>query len=171
MGEHWPVLTVRPPWSWALLHGKDVENRTWSTDYRGSLLLHAGARSRWDPDGAASPFVRHEWDRHVRRIPGWPGLPFSDVELNRKTTLMPFGAVVAVAELVACHLSPDFGGTCGATRTLCSPWAARDQYHWLLSDVRPLPEPVPCRGMLGLWRLPDDVERLVREQLEEESCP
>ncbi len=30
----------------------------------------------------------------------------------------------------------------------------------------PLAEPVPCRGALGLWRVPDDVESAVRAQLE-----
>jgi hypothetical protein len=36
------ALSVRQPWAWAILHGgKDVENRTWSTSYRGPLLIHA----------------------------------------------------------------------------------------------------------------------------------
>lgn len=48
----------------------------------------------------------------------------------------------------------------------CDPWAVRGQFHWELDDVRPLPDPVPCRGALGLWRLPEDVEKAVREQLE-----
>jgi hypothetical protein len=39
------VLTVRQPWAWAILHaGKDIENRTWSTDYRGTLVIHAAAK-------------------------------------------------------------------------------------------------------------------------------
>lgn len=38
------ALTIKQPWAWAiLLAGKDVENRSWSTDYRGPLLIHAGA--------------------------------------------------------------------------------------------------------------------------------
>lgn len=37
------VITVRPPWAHAIIHGgKDVENRSWSTKYRGSLAIHAG---------------------------------------------------------------------------------------------------------------------------------
>lgn len=36
------ALTVRQPWAWAIVHGyKDVENRTWTTSYRGRLLIHA----------------------------------------------------------------------------------------------------------------------------------
>lgn len=38
------ALTVRQSWAWAIVHaGKDVENRTWQTHYRGSLLIHAGS--------------------------------------------------------------------------------------------------------------------------------
>jgi hypothetical protein len=35
-------LSVRQPWAWLIIHGgKDVENRTWSTPYRGLLAIHA----------------------------------------------------------------------------------------------------------------------------------
>lgn len=36
------ALSIRQPWAWAVLSaGKDVENRTWSTPYRGLLAVHA----------------------------------------------------------------------------------------------------------------------------------
>jgi hypothetical protein len=39
------------------------------------------------------------------------------------------------------------------------------QFHWELSGVRSL-WPVPCKGALGLWRLPEDAEKAVSAQLE-----
>lgn len=37
------ALTVRQPWADLIMAGaKDVENRTWSTEHRGHLLIHAG---------------------------------------------------------------------------------------------------------------------------------
>lgn len=37
------ALSVKQPWAWAIIHaGKDIEKRTWRTDYRGPLLIHAG---------------------------------------------------------------------------------------------------------------------------------
>ena len=48
-----------------------------------------------------------------------------------------------------------------------SMWAQWPGWHWVLADVRPLDEPVPCKGRQGLWTLPDDVERKVRERLED----
>ena len=41
------ILTIRPPWSAAIFDaGKNVENRTWQTHYRGPILIHAGRL--WD---------------------------------------------------------------------------------------------------------------------------
>ena len=37
----------------------------------------------------------------------------------------------------------------------CSRWAEPDVWHWQLADPQPLDVPVPMRGMLGLWRLPE----------------
>jgi len=36
------LLSVRQPWASAIVNGeKDVENRTWSTRYRGPVAIHA----------------------------------------------------------------------------------------------------------------------------------
>jgi hypothetical protein len=38
------ALSVRQPWAWAICVGlKRVENRTWTTDYRGPVAIHAAA--------------------------------------------------------------------------------------------------------------------------------
>jgi hypothetical protein len=43
------ILTIRQPWASAIIYvGKDVENRSWTTTYRGRLYIHAGMRL--DPD-------------------------------------------------------------------------------------------------------------------------
>jgi hypothetical protein len=54
------ALSIRQPWAWAIVSGlKTVENRSWRTNYRGPVLIHAG-RSRADlmpilPDGTPVP--------------------------------------------------------------------------------------------------------------------
>lgn len=36
------AISVRQPWAWLIIHGgKDIENRTWATQYRGRVLIHA----------------------------------------------------------------------------------------------------------------------------------
>ncbi len=37
------ALSIQQPWAWAIIHaGKDIENRSWSTNFRGRVLIHTG---------------------------------------------------------------------------------------------------------------------------------
>lgn len=74
------VLSVLQPWAWAIVHGpKRVENRSWRTDYRGPLLIHAGkSRSLLDED--------------------YSDLPMSVPDASRLT----FGAIIGECQLVDC---------------------------------------------------------------------
>lgn len=151
MPEPMRALTIKPPWSHAIADGtKRVENRSWAAPSWAigqDVAIHAGKGFDW---GAQFP----------------PGLTAEWAAPED----IPLGAVVAVARLAGCHDSPDCYGPLqrpgSGQHPLCSPWALRFQWHWVLADVRPLAQPVPCRGMLGLWRLPEDVESAARAQLE-----
>src|ERR1700691_3935482 len=38
------VIVIRQPWAWLIVNGhKDIENRSWFTRYRGTLLIQASA--------------------------------------------------------------------------------------------------------------------------------
>jgi hypothetical protein len=51
-----PVLTVRQPFASAiLLAGKDIENRSWRTHYRGRLWIHSAVQPRRREWPAAKP--------------------------------------------------------------------------------------------------------------------
>jgi hypothetical protein len=71
---------------------------------------------------------------------------------------MPRGAIIAVGRLTDVQeISPE--------NTPPSPELDFGDYtpgrfQWVLSDVRLLPEPIPAKGALGLWRtdLLDDLE-------------
>lgn len=167
MADHWPALTIRQPWCWAITHDaaaprhhKPVENRTWPTRYRGPLWLTAGARSRWDPAGAASPLVQAAWAAHLigqgraQESTDYPGL-------RRSTLLMDFGAVVALAQLAGCH----HASACGRDGRLCSRWAVPGQFHFVLRELRRLAEPVPVYGSRKLWALSWDADAAARAQL------
>lgn len=122
------ALTVKQPWADAIAHGaKRTENRTWPLpkQYVGArILLHAGAA--YDPMGRFIITDRAALD-------SWPD--------TRR-------AIIAAVTLTGCHLAhhDDNGSPC------CPVWGEPEVYHWTLDDVTPLPEPVPCKGQLGLWR-------------------
>jgi hypothetical protein len=120
------TLSVRQPWAFAILHlGKDIENRSWPTDYRGPLAIHA-----------SKPIDRQA----VGDLERWLEIKINDNELVT-------GAVVGTVNLVDC-LPPD-----GPGDESPGEWAERGQYHWLLDNPRPLERPIPRLGKLGLFEV------------------
>lgn len=157
------ALTVRQPWPVAILWGgKDVENRPRRTNYRGRLWIHAGMHH---PDWADYLEVR----ALSGLVFGWTDTRrTSAATLKRVQRLKEhtgaLGVILGSVEVVGCH-----GDETGEGGESCSPWARHSQHHWMLATPQPLAEPVPCRGMLGLWRLPDEVEKAVRAQLSQDG--
>lgn len=135
MAEAMRVLTVRQPWADAIaLFGKDVENRTWTTKYRGLLAILAGRTM----DGDAIPIV----------------------EAIAETSLeMPLrgGSVIALVDLVGVHHADDH-------EEPCSPWAQPEQFHWELANARPLARPFGLFGSLGLRVATPDVVAEILER-------
>jgi hypothetical protein len=76
-------LSIRPPWAWMIIHlqskrWKDVENRTWTTNYRGPLLIHASSTlTREEYDDACFRAISDGWARRSQ-------LPqFTDIDAIR----------------------------------------------------------------------------------------
>lgn len=43
------ALSIKQPYAWLILHGgKEIENRTWKTNRRGTILVHASRRIDYD---------------------------------------------------------------------------------------------------------------------------
>ena len=146
------VLTLRQPWAWAVAHGgKDVENRTWTTRYRGPIAIHAGL---------AKPDKNNLASRAHRAAHG------SSVD-----TRLHFGAIVAVADLVDVHAAGHHYERDGLVdvctdRPCCGPWAERGVYHWRLGNVIALRgHGVPHTGAQGLRDLPPATMAKVIEAL------
>lgn len=87
-----PALTIRQPYAWLIVAGiKPVENRTWSTTYRGPLLIHAGTKMHDHP--------LHEIERRY------------GVRID--TRLLQMGGVIGrvdLVDVVTSHPSPWFTG-------------------------------------------------------------
>jgi len=125
-----PCLSIRQPWAWSIfMLGKDVENRSWATKYRGPLLVHTG--KHFYP-----PEIR-ENVRDCARMAKKAGHAIPDKitmhELKEQT-----GGIVGIVDVVDC------------IRDSLSPWAIPGEWHWVLADARPLPF-YPCLGRLGLF--------------------
>lgn len=119
------ALSIRQPWPWAIFHaGKDVENRSWPTRYRGRVLIHAGLAFDGPREGA------------LRDCAGWA----ADAGAAAPTSLDDLlrGGIVGEAEIVDCVTSS------------ASPWF-EGPYGFVLRNAKPLPFR-PCRGKLGFFK-------------------
>ena len=166
------AITVRPNWAYAFVHlGKRIENRTFTPD---SLLgrriaLHAGKHIG---NGGSRPAtfrgLRDLASSMVQSgylaCPVWqddtPMLAWAESHNAAREqhylvseVEMPRSCVFAVATI-------DMAG-----ETDRDGWAMGNHIHWLMRDLRVLPAPISCPGQQGVWRLSDDVEEQVREQL------
>ena len=49
-------------------------------------------------------------------------------------------------------------------------WDEGYRFWWDLSNVRRLPEPIPCRGNVGMWQLPNSLAAKVFQSVIDYSC-
>ena len=115
-------LSVRQPWAWLIIHGgKDVENRTWSTPYRGPLAIHASKRVTDQEFVSARLFALEH-----------------GVMTPRKTDLV-YGAVIGTVDLVDC-----VGELFANSKWFFGP------FGFVLANPLPL-APLVVTGRLGLF--------------------
>lgn len=133
-------LTIKPPWDYAILRlGKDVENRTWPTNYRGTLVLHAGV--------------------HFDRLALQTLEPFRSLiereGFRKVSSSLTRGAIVGLVDVIDC------------VRGHQSRWAEQHPglFHWVLSNPRSLRTPIPHVGQQAIYPLPDAVLRAIEESL------
>jgi len=123
------AISVRQPWAEYIIgHGKDVENRTWETDYRGPLLIHAG--KAWGP-GCGPHWDPYDTTRLIVR--GRCGAPDLPPEAFVRS------AIIGQVDMVDCT----FGYP--------SKWAELYSCHWVFANPRRWADPVPWKGRLGLF--------------------
>ena len=135
------AITIHQPWASLIAHGhKRFETRSWRTNYRGPIAIHAGKKIERQ---AVLMLARD----HTR--------------IWHKITPLPTGCIVAVAELKDCWKSLD-GKLIEAqppgekrvrfaeTHELIFGDYTPGRYAWELANVR-LIEPIPAKGRQGLW--------------------
>ena len=135
--QPYPYLILTPQAE--LLDGetqKRVENRTRNMHYRGPLLIHAGLSRKWLK---------------------------SHLSLSLETFV--FGAIVGIVDVVDCV--PFIQDRYGHKKV---PFECLPKYRWLfdhphasgeyciiLENPRRFKEPIPYKGKLGLFNVPDEL--------------
>lgn len=160
------ALTLWQPWaSLIAVNAKTIETRSWSTKYRGSLAIHAAKRLMKGDTAALELWWANRDQLGSQATEG---------------AVMPYGAVIAVCQLVdvvpilwmgeqsnlrrvevcdsgALWLSEpdpdDTGEEATAEITDQRPYGdyTPGRYAWVLGGILPVFEPQPAKGAQGLW--------------------
>lgn len=137
------AITLHQPWASLIAEGfKTVETRSWSTDHRGPIAIHAG---------------KTMWTAHIFEattvglvVEGWS---FGRADIWHCT--LPLGAIVATAVLSdvvpAAQAAADWPGQRRWGDLSPSRWG------WILTDVVALSDPIEVAGRQRLWTVPDHV--------------
>jgi hypothetical protein len=132
------ALSIRQPWASLIVLGiKDIENRTWATRERGTILVHASKGMTRDEHEDAIEFAvetirtdpRHIGSAETRTLREL-GFAFED---------LPRGGIIGQVDLIDC------------VRTSNSPWYT-GAVGFVLANAKPLPFR-PLKGTLGFFEV------------------
>ena len=128
------AISLWQPWASLVAYGiKDRENRSWPTNYRGPLLIHAA--KRWD-DGALLEVKRWIAEGIVKPTKPLP-------------TEWPEGVLVGCAILEDCRMHKLVGNE-------PNPWHMPGCWGWHLTHAIGFRVPIPIRGRQRIFNVSED---------------
>jgi activating signal cointegrator 1 len=150
------ALSLTQPWATLVTIGaKHIETRSWAPHQRcigQRIAIHA-----------AKGFPRKAkeccWEELFTRVL-WPDLfvsfarsPEMDAALQDRIGKLPRGVVLCTAKLCGAWSTnnEELVDRLSIQERLFGSYAP-DRWMWVLEDIQPLPEPIPARGALGLWK-------------------
>lgn len=119
------VITLKQPWATLVAEGiKKYEFRSWKTNYRGKLLIHAGA-----------------------------GIDKEEMKKYEKLNLVfPSKKIIAMVELKDClELDEKLNSKIIAENNIAYGNKKRQGYAWFLDNVEKIDIDEKLNGKLGFW--------------------
>lgn len=119
------VLTLKQPWATLVAEGiKKYEFRSWKTNYRGKILIHAGAKV----------------DKEEMK-------KYKDLNLS-----FPSKRIIAEVEIVDCLLFDDeLNNKIISENNITYGNKRREGYAWKLDNIKKINYEKEVNGKLGLW--------------------
>lgn len=120
------ALTIKEPWATLIIEGyKEYEFRSWKTNYRGKILIHAGLTLEKDMKERFEPY----------------NLTYSK------------GEIIGEATLTDCILvDEEFNEQLKQKNPLVYARSSHvETYAWKLENIKKYDKKIPCKGKLGLW--------------------
>ena len=124
------IITIKQPWATLIREGlKEYEFRSWKTNYRGEVYIHAGKGI----------------DKQAMKR-------FEHLQLD-----YPTSRIIAKATIVDCiGLTPELSNEIHRRNEMVYDTKERSGYAWKLADIKKLDLDKEIKGKLGLWNLEFD---------------
>ncbi len=155
------AISLTQPWATLLALGlKKWETRSWQPHYRGWVAIHASKGfPGWAKEIIRCPLEYPEF--HTALAP----LGYTD------PSHLPVGQIVGVGKILRCvptvilNHDVEYTGTISKVERAFGDYT-NGRWGWQIAGARTI-KPVPCRGALSLWGVPEDIATLVREAVKE----
>jgi hypothetical protein len=135
------TITLFQPWATLISIGaKRIETRSFSTNYRGPLAIHASKEKKYI-DMRSKYYVCDEEPFYSVLMESHKDGPWYKI-LSR-------GAIIATCELQGCFKIEE-GLLLKRQERLFGDYTP-GRFRWMLENVRELKHPILAKGALGLW--------------------
>jgi activating signal cointegrator 1 len=139
-------ITLLEPWASLMAIGlKRIETRSWATDYRGDLVIHASASKK-------SCRFSYEVEKLFRDA----GVEFP-YDWPVKADEYPRGKILGVCRLIdVVEMDAEIINRVPVRERAFGVWKP-GRFAWIAPSFRRV-EPIPWKGALGLWKVPPELE-------------
>ncbi len=142
-------ISLWQPWASLLVLGsKQVETRSWSTGYRGPLLIHASKRKNIG--------------ELVQLLCDWEFIHFQEAlrPLGNGPvaiqTSLPFGAIIGQVELVDCLPTESLKANLEPSERSFGNFAP-GRFGWIMANPVLFEQAIPYKGSQGFFNVPDEL--------------
>ncbi|MBQ8901455.1 MAG: ASCH domain-containing protein [Bacilli bacterium] len=125
------VITIREPFASLIATSKKkIETRSWKTNYRGKIYIHAGLSK-----------VTKEYD-------------ISNISYLLQDLKYSYGYIICEAELIDCiYMTKEYIEDLKSNNYqeyLVGKYE-EGRYAWILDNIKPLENKIEVKGKLGIW--------------------
>ncbi|HEY3300968.1 MAG TPA: hypothetical protein VGJ90_09370 [Methylophilaceae bacterium] len=132
------ALSLKQPYAWLIANGYLlVDDRTWGTQYRGPMLIHAS---------------KGLYEQYYHYIKSSTNIPIPDRDK------LEYGGVVGIAKLVLCCKPSDLPASIKREQRVHFGGVHQEYYGFLFEQATPLAF-MPCPGKLGIFEI--DLDKLL----------
>ena len=133
------VISIKEPFATLIKNGyKKIETRSWKTNYRGELFIHASGKS------LAKEFLNNDYIMNL----------INGINMN-------YGNIICKGNLVDCiYMDESFLKTIKENAMEYNLGLYEiGRYAWVFEDIEPI-YPIPIKGKLNIWNYDGDYKVL-----------